>query len=173
MIQEPHTASMADLTSLARNDDLYEEPDSPTVGGADNSNDDISPGPTDADTPESPDTPNSSIPIPARTSVMVSAASQSSIATSFCSNSCPHDFPANEKKHLSKKTIHASSPDMYVCNIQDAGLNLVEYRDLSDQLVPFYTRMCNEVCLSCYSHVSVCDLHLCTTAGSRYKAVLL
>ena len=138
---------MADLASLARNDDLYEEPDSPTVAGAATSPDDTSPGPvTDADTPESPDTPTSSIPIPARNnSIMGRAASASSLATSFCSTSIPHDFPAGEKKKLSKKTIHTSSPDMYVCNIQEAGLQLVEYRDLSDQLVPFYTRMCNEV----------------------------
>lgn len=147
-MQDTHTASVPDLTSLARHDSLYEEPYSPTVAGVVTSPDDTSPGPTEADTPESPDTPTSSIPIPARntTSVMASAASASSLATSFCSTSVPRDFPANEKvKRLSKKTVHASSPDMYVCNIQDAGLQLVEYRDLSDQLVPFYSRMLDEV----------------------------
>lgn len=141
-MQEPHTASVADLASLARQDDMYEEPDSPTVAA-----DETSPV-TDADTPESPDTPTSSIPIPARnTSVMVSAASSNSLATSFCSTSVPRDFPGDgSKKRLSKKTIHASSPDVYITNIKEAGLQLVEYRDLSDQLVPFYTRMCDEVC---------------------------
>jgi hypothetical protein len=92
------------------------------------------------------------IPIRALSRQRCGRSSVTSLASSYGTSlvsSAPCDFPMNGHgtlKHPEGKALHASSPDMYMHNIADVGLQLVDYRDLSENLAPFYSGMVEEVC---------------------------
>jgi hypothetical protein len=147
-VQDLHAASAHDLTSLHLEDPSPGSP-SPDISPS-------SPSNSSPDEPDTPPTPLQTAAIPIRSvgpSAMPSTANSisSSYGNSLITSSCPRDFSmgsSRPKRTLGAKTLHAQSPDMYLHNIAEAGLALVDYRDLSEHLTPFYSRMVAEVRLA-------------------------
>jgi hypothetical protein len=70
----------------------------------------------------------------------------SSVGTSLL-DSAPRDFTMNGKvlpEPADSKVLHVTSPGMYMHNLKASGLELIDFRDLSEHLSFFYEGMVDE-----------------------------
>ena len=71
----------------------------------------------------------------------------SSVGTSLL-DSAPRDFTLRDKsvpEPADTKLLHVTSPSMYMHNLKTVGLELIDFRDLSEHLSFFYEGMVDEV----------------------------